>query len=100
MRWFWGHKEREEDFIRLDVRVHLSYRVGALAELITMITDRHAVIINFTAKGANQALGLGELYVDLVLAIRGRQNREGLLAEISTAGFSCEEIPVAEKWSI
>lgn len=100
MRGFWRREKKEEDILRLDIRVHLNHRVGALAELITMVAARHAFILNFSAKGANHALGLGESHVDLVLAIQGRLHRDGLLAEIRAAGFSWEEIPVAERPSI
>ena len=98
MRWFWRREEKdqENDFLRLDLRVHLSYRVGALAELITIITARHAVITNFSAKGANHGFGLGESHVDLVLAVLGRLHKDSLLAEIRVAGFFCEEIPFSE----
>lgn len=100
MKWLWGHKEREEDILRLDLRVHLNYQIGALAELMTIVTARQAVITQFSAKGASHALGLGESHVDLVLAIRGRLHKKNLLDEIRAAGFSCEEIPMAERQSI
>jgi hypothetical protein len=96
---FWERKRKEEDMLRLDIRVHLNYRVGALAELMTIVTARQAIIINFSAKGADHALGLGESYVDLALAVRGCLHKDSLLAEIRAAGFSCEEIPFAERQS-
>ena len=33
-----GRKRKEEDALQFEIRVHLGYRVGALAELITIVT--------------------------------------------------------------
>lgn len=52
VRWHWRREEREDDTLRLDIRVHLSYRVGALAELMAIVTARRAFILNFSAQGA------------------------------------------------
>ncbi len=90
----WNRRWKEEDILRVDIRVHLSYRVGALAELITIVTARHAVITGFSAEGANPKLGLGESHVDLSLSVRGRLHKDSLLGEIRAAGFSYEERPI------
>ena len=100
VRQFWRREGKEKKILRLDIRVHLHHRVGALAELITIVTAAHAVITSFSAKGANHALGLGESHADLVLAVRGRLHKDSLLGEIRAAGFSCEEIPFDEGRSI
>ena len=100
VRRFWRREGKEENILRLDIRVHLNHRVGALAELITIVTARHAVITSFSAKGANHGLGLGESHADLVLVVQGRLHKDSLLGEIRAAGFSCEEIPFDEGRSI
>jgi (p)ppGpp synthase/HD superfamily hydrolase len=96
VRWLWRREEKEGGILRLDLRVHLNCRVGELAELMTIVTAQHAIIINFLAKSANHRGS----HVDLVLAARGRLHRDSLLAEIHAAGFSCEETPLAERQSI
>jgi len=59
MIWLFKRKRRGDDGLYFHMKVHLGYRVVALAELITIVTARNAVITSFSAKGAGHALGLG-----------------------------------------
>jgi hypothetical protein len=60
----WNRRHNEEGAHRFKIRVNLDYRIGALAHLIEIVTARHAIITDFSTKGANHSLGLGESYVD------------------------------------
>ena len=91
MTRLWRRKQDEEKECRLEIKVYLRYQIGALAQVIQIVTASHAVIRGISTTGANQSLGLGESYVDLALSVRGELHKRNLLAEISSAGFSYEE---------
>jgi hypothetical protein len=60
------------------------------------VAARHATITDISTKGANHELGIGEAYADLCLSIRAPLHKASLLAELSSAGFSYEEMPSQE----
>jgi hypothetical protein len=95
--WLLGRKQR--DTLRVEVRVHLGYRFGALAEVITIVTARHVIITDFSAEGANPRLRLGELHVDLSLLVQESLHKDSLLGEIRAAGFSYQEKPASRRRS-
>lgn len=91
MIWPWCRKRDEDRQCRFEIRVHLHYRVGALAQLIQIIIARRAIITEFSAESADYRLGLGERYVDLSLNVRDKLHKHSLLAEITAAGFDYQE---------
>jgi hypothetical protein len=51
-----------------------------------------AVIMAFTADGSRYTLYLGKSCVDLTSAVQEADQKRSLLAEISSAGFTYEEV--------
>jgi hypothetical protein len=90
---FWSQRPNETNSQEFSLRVHLDYRIGALARVIGIVAARHAVITGISTKGANHELGIGESYVGLCLSVRAPLHKASLLAELSSAGFSYEQMP-------
>ena len=93
---FWKCHAPKYSSHQFAIRVYLEYRIGALARVIGIVAARTAVITGISTKGANHELGIGESYVDLCLSVRAPLHKASLLAELSSAGFSCEEMPYQE----
>ena len=74
------------------IRIYLPDRPGALAELSSVIAAQRANIVELLFNRAYYGVSLGDTAIDVTLETRGADHLAGLLAAISTAGYTHERI--------
>lgn len=85
---------RRDQTRQLAIRVFLEYRIGAFAELVSIIAKERVLIVSCVTAGADVALGLGESHADLILEIRDVAQKTTLIENIQCAGFQVLEMPL------
>jgi threonine dehydratase len=74
------------------IRIYLPDRPGALAELSAVFAGQRANIVELLFNRAYYGVSLGDTAIDVTLETRGAEHLAGLLAAISSAGYTHERI--------
>ncbi len=56
MTRLWRRKFDDTKAHQFEIGIHLRYRIDALAQVIEIVTARHAIITGFSASGENHCL--------------------------------------------
>jgi threonine dehydratase len=74
------------------IRIYLPDRPGALADLSSVIAGQRANIVELLFNRAYYGVSLGDTAIDVTVETRGADHLAGLLAAISSAGYTHERI--------
>jgi threonine dehydratase len=74
------------------VRIHLTDRPGALAQLTKIIADLRANIVQTAHDRAYYGVSLGDTVIDFTLETRGARHIEEIKRALSAAGYRHEQI--------
>jgi threonine dehydratase len=86
---------KDQRLVRLDVK--LQDRPGALANLLRLVAEAEANVLEVHHERAFEGVSLGEVDVELTLETRGAEHAAEIVARIEAAGLEIVERP-EEHW--